>query len=74
MAMPSIGPVTSLYVHVPFCAQKCNYCAFYSEASNGELINRYVQSLIRELEMVATEFRSARAISPDISPRSSCSL
>jgi len=46
-------PIESLYVHVPFCAQKCSYCAFYSEASNGELVNRYVEALIRELEMVA---------------------
>ncbi len=51
------SPVTSLYVHVPFCAQKCNYCAFFSEASNGELIQRYVQSLVRELELVAGDLR-----------------
>ena len=57
MSKPSPEPVASLYVHVPFCAQKCNYCAFYSEASNGELINRYVQSLVRELEMVAADLR-----------------
>ena len=53
LTMPDSKPVNSLYVHVPFCAQKCSYCAFYSEASNGELINRYVEALIRELEMVA---------------------
>jgi len=46
-------PVRSLYVHVPFCARKCEYCAFYSEASNGEVIHRYVGALIRELELVA---------------------
>ena len=54
---PSTEPVTSLYVHVPFCAQKCSYCAFYSEASSGELINRYVGALIRELELVAADLR-----------------
>jgi oxygen-independent coproporphyrinogen-3 oxidase len=46
-------PVKSLYVHVPFCAHKCSYCAFYSEASSGEVINRYVDALIRELQMTA---------------------
>ena len=50
-------PVQSLYVHVPFCARKCAYCAFYSEASDGERINRYVGGLIRELEIVAPELR-----------------
>jgi oxygen-independent coproporphyrinogen-3 oxidase len=53
------GSIESLYVHVPFCAQKCAYCAFYSEASSGELINRYVDALVRELELVA----------PDLKPR-----
>src|SRR5215469_16521397 len=51
------GPVESLYVHVPFCAHKCSYCAFYSEASSGELINRYVRALCRELEMVAEDLK-----------------
>ncbi len=50
-------PVTSLYVHVPFCAHKCSYCAFYSEASSGEIISRYVQALLRELELVAADLR-----------------
>jgi len=53
----SSGPVASLYVHVPFCAQKCGYCAFYSEASTGEMMNRYVGALIQELEMVAADLR-----------------
>ena len=54
---PVATPVGSLYVHVPFCAQKCAYCAFYSEASSGELINRYVAALIRELEIVADDLK-----------------
>jgi putative oxygen-independent coproporphyrinogen III oxidase len=57
MAETPLKPVTSLYVHVPFCAQKCSYCAFYSEASSGELINRYVSALIRELELVAEDLK-----------------
>ena len=54
---PNLNPVASLYIHVPFCAQKCEYCAFYSEAASGELINRYVGALVRELEMVAHDLR-----------------
>jgi coproporphyrinogen III oxidase-like Fe-S oxidoreductase len=47
--------IASLYIHVPFCAQKCAYCAFYSEASSGETVNRYVAALLRELELVADD-------------------
>ncbi len=53
----SASRVASLYVHVPFCAQKCAYCAFYSEASSGELVNRYVTALIREMEIVADDLK-----------------
>src|SRR5215475_10296539 len=52
-------PVTSLYVHVPFCAQKCSYCAFYSEASSGELVNRYVSALTEELKLVTHKLKPA---------------
>ncbi len=47
--------VSSLYVHVPFCARKCEYCAFYSETPSGELVNRYVAALLRELQLVADD-------------------
>src|SRR5258705_977955 len=49
--------IRSLYVHVPFCAHKCSYCAFFPEASSGELINRYVGALIRELDLVAGDLK-----------------
>ncbi|MGC3960601.1 MAG: radical SAM family heme chaperone HemW [Verrucomicrobiota bacterium] len=57
MPVTAVAPVESLYVHVPFCAQKCEYCAFFSEASSGELINRYVNALQRELEIVGADLR-----------------
>ncbi len=57
MSESSDQRVASLYVHVPFCAQKCVYCAFFSEASSGELVNRYVGALVREMEMVAADLQ-----------------
>jgi oxygen-independent coproporphyrinogen-3 oxidase len=57
MAGSTTTTVESLYIHVPFCAQKCAYCAFYSEPSSGDLINRYVAALIRELELVAHDLQ-----------------
>jgi oxygen-independent coproporphyrinogen-3 oxidase len=49
--------ISHLYAHVPFCAKKCSYCAFYSEASDGSLVNRYVGALIRELELIAEDLK-----------------
>lgn len=49
--------VASLYIHVPFCAQKCAYCAFFSEAASGDLVNRYVAALVHELEIAADDLR-----------------
>ncbi|HWQ91010.1 MAG TPA: radical SAM protein, partial [Clostridia bacterium] len=50
-------PVRSLYVHVPFCAQKCSYCAFFSEPAPGETVNRYIEALLREMSWIAVDTR-----------------
>jgi oxygen-independent coproporphyrinogen-3 oxidase len=57
MAESATEPIANLYVHVPFCVRKCLYCAFYSEPSSVELIDRYVGALIRELERVAADLQ-----------------
>lgn len=57
MAESVDGPIHSLYVHVPFCAQKCSYCAFFSEPSSGDVVNRYVEAVVRELELAAPDLR-----------------
>ncbi|HNQ89466.1 MAG TPA: radical SAM family heme chaperone HemW [Verrucomicrobiota bacterium] len=48
-------PVRHLYVHVPFCLHKCEYCAFYSTPAPPELYQRYTRALVRELEWVAPD-------------------
>ena len=53
----STEPVRSLYIHVPFCAHKCEYCAFYSAPPSGDVVNRYVAALVRELELIAPDCR-----------------
>jgi putative oxygen-independent coproporphyrinogen III oxidase len=50
--------VEHLYVHVPFCAAKCNYCAFYSEASSTEKMKDYVDALVLELGRFAPQLES----------------
>ena len=39
---------TGLYVHIPFCKQKCNYCDFASFAGREILMADYVAALLKE--------------------------
>ncbi|MFB2830816.1 radical SAM family heme chaperone HemW [Aeromonas jandaei] len=44
-------PPLSLYIHVPWCVQKCPYCDFNSHAQKGELPHlEYVAALLEDLE------------------------
>ncbi|MBG9994989.1 radical SAM family heme chaperone HemW [Pseudoalteromonas sp. NZS127_1] len=44
-------PPLSLYVHVPWCVQKCPYCDFNSHGQKGEIPEaEYVQHLIDDLK------------------------
>ena len=46
----------SLYIHVPYCRAKCDYCAFYSmPGSTGDSRRPYISRLIEELESGATQ-------------------
>jgi oxygen-independent coproporphyrinogen III oxidase len=40
----------SLYIHIPFCRQKCNYCDFLSWPNRMEMIDTYVETLLKEIE------------------------
>ena len=39
-----------MYVHIPFCKQKCNYCDFVSYCNKDYLIEEYMKWLILELK------------------------
>lgn len=41
----------ALYVHVPFCVNKCRYCDFYSQVGDETLKRRYVTAAVRELKL-----------------------
>jgi len=50
-----MNKVEHLYVHVPFCAAKCHYCAFYSEPAGVETMTGYMDSLLREFDRFAPQ-------------------
>ena len=40
-----------IYIHIPFCQRKCNYCAFNSKVSDATEKNSYVEALIKEINL-----------------------
>jgi oxygen-independent coproporphyrinogen-3 oxidase len=56
-----IGPL-GLYVHVPFCASTCDFCAFYQTAPSAEGISRYLQSIAAEADLVRWEGRNVATV------------
>ena len=40
-----------IYVHIPFCKKKCDYCDFISYCDKGMLISDYIESVIKEIEI-----------------------
>ena len=39
-----------LYIHIPFCVKKCNYCDFLSAPADDTTKKRYVEVLCKEIE------------------------
>ena len=54
MTRPAAKPL-GLYVHIPFCRQKCSYCDFYSLPHSEEKMDAYTAALVRHLEEVAPQ-------------------
>ncbi|GMQ64006.1 radical SAM family heme chaperone HemW [Vallitalea maricola] len=40
----------SLYIHIPFCKSKCNYCDFLSFDNKDSVMKEYVNALINEIK------------------------
>ena len=39
-----------IYVHIPFCVKKCDYCDFISYSNCFDMQERYVEKLLEEIE------------------------
>jgi oxygen-independent coproporphyrinogen-3 oxidase len=54
--------ITSIYLHVPFCAGFCDYCDFYSEAleENDPRPLRYIERALLDAEILFAEYEIER--------------
>ena len=39
-----------VYVHIPFCAKRCDYCAFATWTDREHLVERYLDAVVLELQ------------------------
>ena len=52
-----------VYVHIPFCASKCDYCAFATWTDRGHLVTSYLEALRTEIATaVAGQMRVADTV------------
>lgn len=53
-------PPLSLYIHIPWCVQKCPYCDFNSHAQKGLIPEaEYIQHLLADLSQDLTAYKAA---------------
>ena len=45
---------TAVYIHIPFCTNKCHYCDFNSYVLKGQPVMEYLDALEREMELTVT--------------------
>ncbi len=58
--MQLIPPPLSLYIHIPWCVQKCPYCDFNSHAQKGLIPEaEYIQHLLADLSQDLIAYQAA---------------
>ena len=48
---------SQIYIHIPFCVKKCNYCAFNSKTFSENEVENYISALETEIKNFQTEDR-----------------
>lgn len=54
--------VFGVYVHIPFCVKKCNYCDFLSYASDDDTKKKYIDALINEIKSLEPDNRPVASV------------
>lgn len=53
-------PPLSLYIHIPWCVQKCPYCDFNSHAQKGQIPEQdYIRHLLNDLQQDLTRYKES---------------
>ncbi|MBP1570604.1 MAG: coproporphyrinogen III oxidase, partial [Oscillospiraceae bacterium] len=42
--------ISGLYIHIPFCVKKCNYCDFYSIGGKNTVADEYITAVKNEIK------------------------
>jgi len=48
--------IRHIYVHIPFCARICPYCAFYKDLLDRSQTSRFCEAILRDLEQQCASF------------------
>ena len=56
-ASSPLRPEAEIYIHIPFCVQKCAYCDFLSFPAGEEERERYVNALLHEIAASSGELK-----------------
>jgi oxygen-independent coproporphyrinogen-3 oxidase len=68
----TVESIRHLYVHIPFCARICPYCAFYKDLLDRSQTSRFCEAVLGELELLVGTprcgIRSAQRADPTIFP------
>ena len=48
--------IYNIYIHIPFCERKCNYCDFTSLKGTDNQIEKYVNYLLKEIDIYSKKY------------------
>ena len=54
--MDKVKENLGIYIHIPFCKKKCNYCDFNSKAASDDVKENYINALLKDIESKAHLF------------------
>ena len=52
----TVNSIRHIYVHIPFCARICPYCAFYKDLLDRSQTGRFCEAILRDLDQQCASF------------------